>query len=77
MACEKLLEKIGLLFDNELEENDKHELLSHLDLCKDCLEKYNQAHSYKNFMKQKLPKKVVSDDVVDHIKHRIETAITA
>ena len=74
-SCGELIDKLYLLLDDELNEQEEKHLIVHLDKCGECLELFNIEKKYLQFIKERCEKKAVSDGLVSSIKLAITSQI--
>ena len=73
--CEETLKKVLLLLDNQLTESEQQMLLSDVQLCEDCLRKYNIEKEFKHFMHAKFVKKACTEQLRSQIQNIVRTQI--
>ena len=72
MDCQKITEKMELLLDNELQNEERETVMSHIDQCPECRQKFNIESTLREAIKSKLERKVVPDHMVDSIRSNIQ-----
>lgn len=73
--CSKVIAKVGLTLDGELNPDEEKEFLKEINDCPKCLEKFNIEKSFKEFLTQKVERKTVSSVLVKSIKDKIKTLV--
>jgi mycothiol system anti-sigma-R factor len=69
--CDETLAKVILALDGELSNAEEKQLLTALNECSYCLEKYNIEKEFKEFLSKKMEKKPCADSLKTDIKNEI------
>ncbi len=70
MDCKEVHEKLELLLDGELSEQEKQKVFDHIKECQqcDCQDRYEQERCFKEYLRKTLFPKQVPPAVVNDIK---------
>jgi mycothiol system anti-sigma-R factor len=72
MNCQESMQKAGQLLDGELSEVEKKDVLTHINSCNQCSQNFAVESQLKQTLKNKLPKKIVPDNIVNDIRTSIQ-----
>ncbi len=70
MDCNEVHEKLELLLDGELSEEEKQQVFDHIKQCQqcDCESRYEQERCFKEYLQKTLFPREVPDTIVKEIK---------
>ncbi len=74
MECDEVRKRIYPLLDDELETETNIEVLSHLNVCDRCQEKFEAERNFLQEISDALTDRSVPEDVREDIQHRLEQA---
>lgn len=70
--CSKVLAKVFLALDGEMNSGEEQEFLNEINHCPSCLQKYDIEKSFKSFLHNKVHKKHIPDSTVSSIRNKID-----
>ncbi|MEM9327632.1 MAG: zf-HC2 domain-containing protein [Bacteroidota bacterium] len=73
--CEKFIELISLMLDNEASSEEEEYLAQHVDDSAPCLEKLESEKEYREMLKKKIGMKEVPVDLINAIKTKIKSLV--
>lgn len=69
---QNIQKNVSLYFDNALSQEDQDQLLKHVDTDPQCSQIFNQEKSAREFLKSKIRRTTVSDEILDRIKQQFK-----
>ena len=71
--CEKFIELIDLLLDNEADPDEQKYIADHVDICGKCLEKLELQKQFKELISTRIESKKVPEGLADSIRSKIKS----
>lgn len=74
-GCEKFVDLIQLLLDNEADGKQKKYISDHIEECAPCLDQLEVEKEFRGLFKDKIIKKEVPADLINAIKTKIKSLV--
>lgn len=69
--CSEIVQKVELMLDGELNKREEQDVMCELQRCMHCLEEYNLQKRFKDFICNRVAKKIIPESCLEKIKQSI------
>lgn len=71
--CQDVVNQFNLMLDGALNSKEEQDVMCELQRCMHCLEEFNLEEKYRQFIKEKIEKKCVTQEFLHRLKNCVKS----